>query len=151
MPAASLYSSSTSLLSVPTPPTDHFSLPSKFTTLRALNPRAKKPPGLSCAAASPTTSAPAAKAKAGSWRELCSLNSWIVRDYRRLVDSVGAFEPALLRLSDEQVAFPRIMVPLFLGSADLGFLCAAEGEDGRVPRPPGTRGHARRRPGRYGC
>ena len=65
-------------------------------------PRPKKPPPLSCAAAATPTPAPAA-AKAGSWKDLCSLNAWVVRDYRRLVDSVGALEPALRRFSDEQV------------------------------------------------
>jgi len=65
-------------------------------------PRPKKPPPLSCAAAATPTPAPAA-AKAGSWKDLCSLNAWVVRDYRRLVDSVGALEPALRRLSDEQL------------------------------------------------
>jgi len=65
-------------------------------------PRPKKPPPLSCAAAATPTPAPAA-AKAGSWKDLCSLNAWVVRDYRRLVDSVGALEPALRRFSDEQL------------------------------------------------
>ncbi|XP_042488496.1 protein translocase subunit SECA2, chloroplastic [Macadamia integrifolia] len=32
-----------------------------------------------------------------------SLNYWVVRDYRRLVDSVNAFEPQIQRLSDEQL------------------------------------------------
>nr|CAB3491172.1 unnamed protein product [Digitaria exilis] len=71
-------------------------------------PRPKKPPPppLSCAAAAAPTHgpAPATSTKAaGSWKELCSLNAWVVRDYRRLVDSVGALEPALRRLSDEQL------------------------------------------------
>ncbi|KAK3118055.1 hypothetical protein QOZ80_9BG0693570 [Eleusine coracana subsp. coracana] len=105
MAAASLSSTSTSLLSAPTTPTHLFLLISKPTAAGALSPRTKKPHPLSCAAAAayPTTPAPAAKTKAGSWRDLCSLNAWVVRDYRRLVDSVAAFEPALRRLSDEQL------------------------------------------------
>ncbi|CAL4981947.1 unnamed protein product [Urochloa decumbens] len=66
-------------------------------------PRTKKPPPLSCAAAATPAPAPAASKAAGSWKDLCSLNSWVVRDYRRLVDSVGALESALRRLSDEQL------------------------------------------------
>ncbi|GJN07355.1 hypothetical protein PR202_ga25179 [Eleusine coracana subsp. coracana] len=103
MAAASLSSTSTSLVSAPTTPTHLFFLISKPTAAGALRPRTKKPHPLSCAAAYPTTPAPAAKTKAGSWRDLCNLNAWVVRDYRRLVDSVAAFEPALRRLSDEQV------------------------------------------------
>ena len=77
----------------------------KPTTRASPTPRPKKPPPLSCAAAATPTPAPAVASKsAGSWRDLCSLNAWVVRDYRRLVDSVGALEPALRRLSDEQVA-----------------------------------------------
>ncbi|KAM3293667.1 hypothetical protein ACQJBY_036922 [Aegilops geniculata] len=77
-------------------------------------PRAKrksncrKPRPLSCSAvtspspsASPTTTAGAAKA--GSWRDLCSLNAWVVGDYHRLVSAVNALEPPLRRLSDEQL------------------------------------------------
>ncbi|OQU83077.1 hypothetical protein SORBI_3005G072100 [Sorghum bicolor] len=76
----------------------------KPTTRASPTPRPKKPPPLSCAAAATPTPAPAVASKsAGSWRDLCSLNAWVVRDYRRLVDSVGALEPALRRLSDEQL------------------------------------------------
>ncbi|TVU26277.1 hypothetical protein EJB05_28816, partial [Eragrostis curvula] len=101
MAAAALSSPSPSLLSVPTPPAHLLSITSKPTAARGLNPRTKNPRRLYCAAASPTVPAPASAAKAGSWRDLFSLNSWVVRDYRRLVDSVGALEPALRRLSDE--------------------------------------------------
>ncbi|CAO2140701.1 unnamed protein product [Urochloa humidicola] len=102
--AASLSAPSTSLLPTPTPPP-------RFLRRRSTNPlagatsfpRPKKPPPLSCAAAATPAPAAAAAAKAGSWKDLCSLNAWVVRDYRRLVDSVGAFEPALRRLSDEQL------------------------------------------------
>ncbi|KAG0452021.1 hypothetical protein HPP92_025904 [Vanilla planifolia] len=38
------------------------------------------------------------------WRDLWSMNSWVVRDYHRLVSSVNAFEPQIQRLSDEQLA-----------------------------------------------
>ncbi|KAK1641718.1 hypothetical protein QYE76_059523 [Lolium multiflorum] len=70
------------------------------------NPR--KPPSLCCAAAtspspSPSPTTAAAAAKAGSWRDVCSLNAWVVGDYRRLVASVNAIEPPLRRLSDEQL------------------------------------------------
>ncbi|CAO2141162.1 unnamed protein product [Urochloa humidicola] len=100
MAAAAL---STSILLTPTP---------RLLRRRSTNPlpgatsfpRPKKPPPLSCAAAATPAPAPAAAAaKAGSWKDLCSLNAWVVRDYRRLVDSVGALEPALRRLSDEQL------------------------------------------------
>ncbi|VAH93936.1 unnamed protein product [Triticum turgidum subsp. durum] len=77
-------------------------------------PRAKrksncrKPRPLSCSAAtspSPSASltATAGAAKAGSWRDLCSLNAWVVGDYYRLVSAVNALEPPLRRLSDEQL------------------------------------------------
>lgn len=50
----------------------------------------------------------AAKEKLGylqgiKWSDLWSLNSWVVRDYYRLVSSVNALEPQLRRLSDEQL------------------------------------------------
>ncbi|XP_022768110.1 protein translocase subunit SECA2, chloroplastic isoform X8 [Durio zibethinus] len=35
--------------------------------------------------------------------DFTSLNYWVVRDYYRLVDSVNALEPEILRLSDEQL------------------------------------------------
>ncbi|XP_037429591.1 protein translocase subunit SECA2, chloroplastic-like isoform X1 [Triticum dicoccoides] len=77
-------------------------------------PRAKrksnwrKPRPLFCSAAtSPSPSASltttAGAAKAGSWRDLCSLNAWVVGDYYRLVSAVNALEPPLRRLSDEQL------------------------------------------------
>ncbi|CAN6362549.1 unnamed protein product [Urochloa humidicola] len=104
--AAAAAAASTSLLHTPTPSP-------RLLRRRRTNPvpgatpcpRPKKPPPLSCAAAATPAPAPAPAASkaAGSWKDLCSLNSWVVRDYRRLVDSVGALEPALRRLSDEQL------------------------------------------------
>lgn len=41
--------------------------------------------------------------KGTKWRDLWSLNNWVVRDYYRLVDSVNALETYIQRLSDEQV------------------------------------------------
>lgn len=38
-----------------------------------------------------------------SWRDLWSMNSWVVRDYYRLVSAVNALEPDIVRLSDEQL------------------------------------------------
>ncbi|XP_020274388.1 protein translocase subunit SECA2, chloroplastic [Asparagus officinalis] len=37
------------------------------------------------------------------WSDFWTLNSWVVRDYYRLVSSVNALEPQLRRLSDEQL------------------------------------------------
>eukprot|EP00267_Zea_mays_P051095 XP_020403998.1 protein translocase subunit SECA2, chloroplastic isoform X2 [Zea mays] len=103
----SLSSPSASFLSSPTP-TPPPRLLRRCSTKSASRDspilRPKKPPPLFCAAAATPTPAPAAASKsAGSWRDLCSLNAWVVRDYRRLVDSVGALEPALRRLSEEQL------------------------------------------------
>lgn len=105
MAAASLSSPSTFLLSTPTPRL----LPNSRLTPRVNpNPKTKKPPPLSC------TATTAAAASAGSWRDLCSLNSWVVRDYGRLVAAVNALEPQLRRLSDEQVACGAETPPKFL-------------------------------------
>ncbi|WOL11921.1 protein translocase subunit SECA2, chloroplastic [Canna indica] len=41
--------------------------------------------------------------KVAKWKELWSLNSWVVGDYYRLVSSVNALEPQMLSLSDEQL------------------------------------------------
>ncbi|XP_065044350.1 protein translocase subunit SECA2, chloroplastic-like [Musa acuminata AAA Group] len=41
--------------------------------------------------------------KGTKWRDLWSLNSWVVRDYYRLVTFVNAFELQMLNLSDEQL------------------------------------------------
>ncbi|CAN6374574.1 unnamed protein product [Urochloa humidicola] len=105
--AAALSATSTSLLPIPTPSPRLLRRRSSNYLPRATPcSRPKKPPPFSCAAASTPASAPApapAVAKAGSWKDLCSLNAWVVRDYRRLVDSVGALEPALRWLSDEQL------------------------------------------------
>ncbi|KAJ3671636.1 hypothetical protein LUZ60_007715 [Juncus effusus] len=38
-----------------------------------------------------------------NWRDLWSLNSWVVRDYYRLVNSVNSLEPRIHRLSDKQL------------------------------------------------
>ncbi|KAK1323578.1 hypothetical protein QJS10_CPA02g00578 [Acorus calamus] len=38
-----------------------------------------------------------------NYQELTSLNQWVVRDYRRLVDSVNALERRMQYLSDDQV------------------------------------------------
>ncbi|XP_020590015.1 protein translocase subunit SECA2, chloroplastic isoform X2 [Phalaenopsis equestris] len=37
------------------------------------------------------------------WRDVLNLNSWVVRDYYRLVSSVNALEPRIWVLSDEQL------------------------------------------------
>ncbi|EAZ17724.1 hypothetical protein OsJ_33268 [Oryza sativa Japonica Group] len=100
--AASLSSSAPSILlvSAVTPP------PRLLPTSSILSPvysaRPKRPPTLSCNAAAATVAA-AAAGKPGSWRDLCSLNAWVVRDYRRLVDAVGALEPRLRGLTDERL------------------------------------------------
>ncbi|KAL6868239.1 hypothetical protein ACP4OV_015084 [Aristida adscensionis] len=91
--AAALCSPSTSLLPPPAP-----APPGRLPRSAKPTPGPKRPPRLSCAA----NAAPAA-AKAASWRDLCSLNAWVVRDYRRLVASVAELEPQLRRLSDEQL------------------------------------------------
>ncbi|KAF3332912.1 glycine cleavage complex P-protein [Carex littledalei] len=36
------------------------------------------------------------------WKDVLNLNSWVVRDYYRLVSSVNSLEPQIQRLSDEQ-------------------------------------------------
>ncbi|OAY65501.1 Protein translocase subunit SECA2, chloroplastic [Ananas comosus] len=41
--------------------------------------------------------------KGTKWRDLWSLNNWVVRDYYRLVDSVNALETYTQTLSDEQL------------------------------------------------
>jgi hypothetical protein len=171
----SLSTASASLVPTPTPtPAPRFLLrrSTKPTARASPTPRPKKPPPLSCATAATPVPAPASKS-VRSWRDLCSLNAWVVRDYHRLVDSVGALEPALRRLSDEQVAcgtntplpspsqrvFHRFSLfangSALLGVADVDKQCArlraVEGEDGGVPRPPNARGDARRRPGRCVC
>uniref|UniRef100_A0A0E0IDV9 chloroplast protein-transporting ATPase n=1 Tax=Oryza nivara TaxID=4536 RepID=A0A0E0IDV9_ORYNI len=100
--AASLSSSAPSILlvSAVTPP------PRLLPTSSILSPvysaRPKRPPTLSCNAAAATVAA-ASAGKPGSWRDLCSLNAWVVRDYRRLVDAVGALEPRLRGLTDERL------------------------------------------------
>ncbi|KAL5559677.1 hypothetical protein UlMin_035888 [Ulmus minor] len=38
-----------------------------------------------------------------NWRDVTSLNYWVVRDYYRLVNSVNAFEPQIRRLTDGQL------------------------------------------------
>ncbi|KAM5564334.1 protein translocase subunit SECA2, chloroplastic [Rosa sericea] len=38
-----------------------------------------------------------------TWNDVTSLNSWVVRDYYRLVNSVNSFEPQLQRLTDDQL------------------------------------------------
>ncbi|WVZ53734.1 hypothetical protein U9M48_004638 [Paspalum notatum var. saurae] len=109
---APTFPSMASLIPTPTPTTPVPCLLPRRRTKPALRaspiPRPKKPSPLSCAATATATSTPtpvraAASKPAGSWRDLCSLNAWVVRDYRRLVDSVGALEPALRSLSDEQL------------------------------------------------
>ncbi|XP_078156909.1 preprotein translocase SecA family protein isoform X2 [Carex rostrata] len=37
------------------------------------------------------------------WKDVLNLNSWVVRDYYRLVSSVNSLEPQIQRLSDEQL------------------------------------------------
>ncbi|XP_006663270.3 protein translocase subunit SECA2, chloroplastic [Oryza brachyantha] len=64
------------------------------------SPPARAP--LSCAASTAPVSAAAAE-KGASWRDLCSLNAWVVQDYRRLVGAVGALEPRLRGLPDERL------------------------------------------------
>ncbi|KAL6658513.1 hypothetical protein ACP70R_004099 [Stipagrostis hirtigluma subsp. patula] len=93
----------TSLLPTPAP-TPRLFRPTRPTRRPSLRSSPRKPPPLSCAAAAAAPApAPASAAKAGSWRDLCSLNAWVVRDYGRLVASVGELEPPLRRLSDEQL------------------------------------------------
>ncbi|KAJ4819063.1 Protein translocase subunit SecA [Rhynchospora pubera] len=38
-----------------------------------------------------------------NWKDVWSLNSWVVRDYYRLVGAVNSLEPQIQRLSDEQL------------------------------------------------
>ncbi|KAF0894614.1 hypothetical protein E2562_001911 [Oryza meyeriana var. granulata] len=64
---------------------------------------ARTPLSRAAAAASIAPVASASAGKVGSWRDLCSLNAWVVRDYRRLVDAVGALEPRLRGLPDERL------------------------------------------------
>uniref|UniRef100_A0A0D9XQ06 chloroplast protein-transporting ATPase n=1 Tax=Leersia perrieri TaxID=77586 RepID=A0A0D9XQ06_9ORYZ len=75
-----------------------------------ISKRAKPPPARARArfsrSAAAAASAPVAAAiaeKGDSWRDLCSLNAWVVRDYRRLVDAVGALEQRLRGLTDERL------------------------------------------------
>ncbi|KAL5204810.1 hypothetical protein ABZP36_009681 [Zizania latifolia] len=78
-------------------------LPSGSRSAQISSARPKRLPPLSCAAAAATPVAATAAGKAGSWRELFSLNAWVVGDYRRLVDAVGALEPRLRGLPDERL------------------------------------------------
>jgi SMC interacting uncharacterized protein involved in chromosome segregation len=38
-----------------------------------------------------------------NWRQMLSLNHWVVHDYFKLVETVNELEPWMTRLSDEQV------------------------------------------------
>ncbi|KAL6658515.1 hypothetical protein ACP70R_004101 [Stipagrostis hirtigluma subsp. patula] len=104
MAALSPTSPSTSLLPTPAA-TPRLFRPTKPTRRATHRSSPRKPPPFSCAAAAAPAPAPAPApaAKAGSWRDLCSLNAWVVRDYGRLVASVAELEPPLRRLSDEQL------------------------------------------------
>ncbi|MQL82074.1 hypothetical protein Taro_014521 [Colocasia esculenta] len=42
-------------------------------------------------------------AKGGSWRDLLNLNSWVVRDYYRLVAAVNELEPRISALTDGEL------------------------------------------------
>ncbi|XP_078434068.1 preprotein translocase SecA family protein isoform X2 [Wolffia australiana] len=42
--------------------------------------------------------------KKGSWRDLLSLNSWVVRDYCRLVSAVNGLEASMRRLTDNELS-----------------------------------------------
>jgi SMC interacting uncharacterized protein involved in chromosome segregation len=38
-----------------------------------------------------------------NWRQMLSLNHWVVHEYFKLVETVNELEPWMTRLSDEQV------------------------------------------------
>uniref|UniRef100_A0A0E0MDD7 Protein translocase subunit SecA n=1 Tax=Oryza punctata TaxID=4537 RepID=A0A0E0MDD7_ORYPU len=101
--ASSLSSSAPSILlvSAVAPPPRLLHTSSKRSPVSSARP--KRSPTLSCAAASTATVADTTAGKPGSWRDLCSLNAWVVLDYRRLVDAVGAHEPRLRGLTDKRL------------------------------------------------
>ncbi|KAI0496253.1 hypothetical protein KFK09_022567 [Dendrobium nobile] len=53
-----------------------------------------------------------------SLRDLLNLNSWVVRDYYRLVSSVNALEPRILVLSDEQLRAKTVEFRLRLSKGE---------------------------------